>query len=274
MTGRHEPGGGDAGTRADDTVVGALLPDEEVVADYDVRSPASRTLLTVVGTVLAVGIVVGLVLGLSILQRSTVTSTTDIDPGRSAQVAIDAGEADLRIVQGDADVVRITARITSGLRKTDFQIGRRGDQIRILSGCQSWFNPGCGVETTIEVPRGFPVVLRTTSGDVSVSDLTEGVLTVASGSGDVTASGLELDEFSVRTGSGDVTASFASQPFAFKAASRSGDISATLAGGKRTYAVTATSASGDVSSSLDSDPDGAGFVRATSDSGDISLTRR
>jgi DUF4097 and DUF4098 domain-containing protein YvlB len=261
---------------ADDETMtnGAAVPDEEIVADYDVRSPASRTLLTVVGTILAVTVVAGLVLGFSILKRSTTTSTSDIEVGRSAQIVVDAGESDLRIVQGTSDVVRVSARITSGLRKTDFDIGRRGDQIKIVAGCQTWLNPGCGVDTTLEIPKGFPVVVRTTSGDVSVRDIAEGVLTIQSGSGDVRASGLKLDELAVQTGTGDISASFAAQPFAVKATSREGDITATLADGKRTYDVTATSKSGDVSSSIDSDDDGAGFIRATTDSGDITLSRR
>lgn len=249
-------------------------PDEEMVADYDVRSPASRTLLTVVGTILAVGIVVGLVLGASILKRSTTVSTSDIDLGDSALIKIDAGASNLRIVQGTSDVVRVKARITSGLRKTDFQIGRRGDEIKIVSGCQEWLNPGCGAETTIEVPEGYPVEVRTTSGDVTVRDLVENALTVNSGTGDISGMGLEVDEFSASTTSGDVTAAFAKQPFAFKATTTSGDVAATMASGKRTYAVTATSKSGDVSSDIESDTDGAGFIRVTTDSGDIAVTSR
>lgn len=250
------------------------IPDEEMVADYDVRSPASRTLLTVVGTILAVGIVVGLVLGASILKRGTTVSTSDVDLGDSALIKIDAGASNLQIVQGTSDIVRVKARITSGLRKTDFQIGRRGDEIKIVSGCQEWLNPGCGVETTIEVPTGYPVEVRTTSGNVTVSDLVESALTVNSGTGDISGTGLEVDEFSASTTSGDVAAAFAKQPFAFKATTTSGDVSATMASGKRTYAVTATSKSGDVTSDIESDTEGAGFIRVTTDSGDISITSR
>lgn len=248
--------------------------EEEFVADYDVRSPASRTLLTVVGTILAVAVVAGLVLGASILKRGTTVSTSTIELGDSALIRIDAGSSDLRIVQGDPEVVRVSASITSGLRKTDFQIGRRGDEIKIVSGCQSWLNPGCGVATTLELPEGFPVEIRTTTGDVVVEDVVEGVLTIRSGSGDIRGTGLELDELSAETTSGDISASFAKQPFAVKATSDSGDIRAELASGKRTYSVTATSDSGDVSSDVESDADGAGFVRATTKSGDIALTRR
>jgi hypothetical protein len=261
-------------TADDETMTnGEALADEEIVADYDVRSPASRTLLTVVGTILAVTVLVGLVLGVSILKRSTTVSTSDIELGGSAQIDIDAGASDLRIVQGDSDVVRVKAKITSGLRKTDFRIGRRGDQIKIVAGCTSWLNPGCGVDTTLELPKGFPVVIRTTSGDITVRDLAEGVLTIESGSGDVRGTGLRLDELDVRTGSGDITATFAKQPFGFKATSRDGDIKAALGQGKRKYAVTARSSSGDVSSTIDSRKGGSGFIRARTDSGDIALSQ-
>jgi hypothetical protein len=260
---------------ADDETVtnGQAVTDEEVVADYDVRSPASRTLLTVVGTILVVTVLSGLVLGISILKRSTSVSTSDIQLGQSTQIDIDAGASDLRIVQGDADIVRVKAKITSGLRKTEFRIGRRGDQIKIVAGCKAWLNPGCGVDTTLELPKGFPVVVRTTSGDISVSDLAEGVLTIESGSGDVTGKGLRLDELDVRTGSGDIAATFAKQPYGFKATSRDGDIRAVLGEGKRKYAVSATSDSGTVKSAIDSKRGGSGFIRAKTDTGDIALSR-
>ena len=260
---------------ADDETItnGQAMTDDEIIADYDVRSPASRTLLTVVGTILVVAVLGGLVLGFSILKRSTSVSTSDVQLGQSTQIDIDAGASDLRIVQGDADVVRVKAAITSGLRKTEFRIGRRGDQIKIVAGCKAWLNPGCGVDTTLELPKGFPVVVRTSSGNISVSDLAEGVLTIESGSGDVSGRGLRLDELDVRTGSGDIAATFAKQPFGFKATSRDGDIRATLGEGKRKYAVSATSESGDVSSTIESRPSGSGFIRASTDTGDISLSR-
>jgi hypothetical protein len=244
---------------------------EETVADYDVRSPASRTLLTVIGTILTVLLLGGLVLGASIIKRDTRVSTSMVELGESAQLVIDAGSADVRLVEGDDDIVKIRARITSGLRKTDYQLGRRGDEIKILSGCQTWLSPGCGVSATLEVPKGFPIVVRTTSGDVRADSLAEGVLTVTSASGDVSVADLKVDEFSADTGSGDIKATFATQPFGLKATTNSGDIRAMVPAGKRRYAVLASSRSGDVSNSLESDEAGEGFIRATTTSGDISL---
>lgn len=245
---------------------------EEIVADYDIRSPASRTLLTVLGTLLVFGVLIGAVLGVSLLMRDTEVSTSIIDLGSSAQIVVNATSANIHVVEGGSDVVKVTSRITSGIRTTDYEIGRKGDELKIISGCQSLISPGCGVSVTLEVPKGLPVVINTTSGDVSADGISQGVLTVSSGSGDVTGSKLGVDEFSAETGSGDIDATFADQPFAVKAISDSGDVAATLPAGKRTYNVLAKSRSGDVSSKIASDPKGVGFVVATSKSGDIKLS--
>lgn len=244
---------------------------EEMVADYDIRSPASRTLLTVIGTLVAVGLFAGAVLGVSVLMKDTKTSTRIIEFGDSAQIVVNATIADIRLVEGADDVVKVTSRVTSGLRKTDFLIGRKGDEIKVISGCQAWLSPGCGVSLTLSVPKGIPVVINTTSGDVTADALVQGVLTVATASGDINVGGLTVDEFSAESSSGDVDASFAKQPFAFKALTKSGDISASVPAGDRTYSVTAESKSGNVESDIQPDGDGAGFIRATSDSGDIDL---
>lgn len=247
------------------------MTEHEVVADYDIRSPASRTLLTVLGTLLFVALMIGLVLGTSLLKRNTKVSTSVVEIGNSAQIVIDSGSADLRLVQGDPDVVKVTSRITSGLRKTDFEIGRRGDEIKIASECQTWLSPGCGVSTTLEIPEGFPVVIRTGSGDVVADSIDEGALTILTGSGDITGKQLKVDELFATSKSGDITASFKTQPFGLKATTTSGDIAAVIPTGKRTYHVMAKSKSGDVSSKVDSDADGKGLILAKTSSGDISL---
>lgn len=255
---------------------------QETVADYDVRSPASRTLLTVIGTIVTVLLLGGLVLGASLIQRETRVATADVELGDIAGLVINAGAANVRLVEGEEGMVRIRSRITSGLRKTDYQLGRRGSEIKIVADCQTWLSPGCGVSATLEVPKGMPIEVRTTTGDVKAESLAEGVLTVTSGSGNVTVSDLKVDEFSADTGSGDITASFATQPFGLKANTSSGDIRATVPAGKRKYAVVVSSKSGEIDNSLDGDvtnslggdQDDGGIVRATTDSGDIRLANQ
>lgn len=246
-------------------------PAAETIADYDVRSPAVRTVLTVVGTLVAVATIAALVLGLSLLLKDTRVATSQVDVADSALLTFVATDADLRIVEGEADLLTIRSRVTSGLRTTDYQLGRRGDEIRIVSGCQTWLNPGCGVETTLEVPPGLPVVVQTTAGDVRATAISEGVLTVSSTTGDISASELGVDEFSAVTGSGTVRADFAEQPFAFKATTAGGAVRASIPTGDITYDVTTETESGRVDSDLESEPGGGGFVRVTTVSGDISL---
>jgi len=236
----------------------------ETTADYDVRSPAARTFITVFGTLAAVALLVGAVLAVSILMRDTKVSTRIVELGASAQIVLNATTADVRLVEGDEGVITVTSQVTSGLRETDFLIGRKGDEIKVISDCTSWLSPGCGVSLTLSVPKGFPVVINTTSGDVSADAIDQGVLTVETTSGDINVGGLTVDEFSAESSSGDVEASFAKQPFAFKALTKSGDISASVPTGDRTYAVTADSESGDVESTIQSNQDGAGFVRVSS----------
>lgn len=253
---------------------------EETVADYDVRSPASRTLLTVIGTIATVLIFGGLVLGASLVKRDTRVATADVEIGDVAQLVINAGAADVRLVEGEEGMVRIRARITSGLRKTDYQLGRKDNEIKIVSTCQTWLSPGCGVSATLEVPKGMPVVVKTTSGDVKADSLAEGSLTVRSSEGDVTVEALRVDELDASTDSGNIRATFATQPYGLKATTHSGDIHATVPAGKRKYAVVASSKSGNIANSLDGDvasrisAGDAGFVRAITDSGDIRLANQ
>ena len=244
---------------------------EEIVSDYDVRSPASRTLITVIGTLLAVGVILGLLLGASILMKKTTSTTSVVKLDNVAQIVVRGTSADIRIVPGaDADAITVHAKVTSGLKKTDYQLGRKGDELKVVSDCLSWLSPGCGVSLTIEVPKDFPILVETTSGDVSASE-PGGNLTVSTASGDISATKLAIDELSAESRSGDISAQFVDQPFAFKATTSSGDISATIPSGKRTYTVTAESNSGDVTSGITSDDKGEGFIRATSKSGDIRL---
>jgi hypothetical protein len=255
---------------------------QETVADYDVRSPASRTLLTVIGTIATVVMLGGLVLGASLIKRDTRVATADVELGEVSQLVINAGAANVHLVEGDDGMVRIRSRITSGLQKTNYQLGRRGSEIKIVSGCKTWLSPGCGVSATLEVPKGMPVVIKSTSGDVKADSLAEGSLTVRSASGDITVADLKVDELDARTGSGDINATFATQPFGLKVHTTAGDIRATVPAGKRKYAVVVSSKSGDISNSLDGDVTNSlstadaskGFVRAVTDSGDIRLANQ
>jgi DUF4097 and DUF4098 domain-containing protein YvlB len=175
------------------------------------------------------------------------------------------------LIEGESTDVVIRAKVTSGILDTCYELRRRGNEIEVVGGCISWLSPGCGVVVTVAVPPKLPVLVATDSADVTVDGLRDRVVTIATGSGDVRGGALRVQEFSARTDAGDIVAAFDGQPFAFKARTNSGDISARVPDGDIQYAVTVRSRTGDVRSDLESVPDGKGILRAVSGSGDITL---
>ena len=237
----------------------------------DRRPPSVRTLGTVLVTILVVGLVIGAVAVASLASGSTRTAANRLDVGDDPQLAIRSTDADVRLVEGTSTDVVIRAKVTSGLLDTSYELRRRGNEIEVVGSCISWLSPGCGVVVTVAVPPKLPVLVATDSADVTADGLRDRVVTIATGSGDIRGSGLKVQEFSARADAGDVVASFVDQPFAFKARTKSGDITARIPTGDLDYAVTVRSGSGDAQSALESVPDARGIVRATSDSGDIQL---
>jgi Tfp pilus assembly protein PilX len=237
------------------------------------RPPSVRTLITVLVTIVIVGVVLGVVAVASLASESTRTAANRIDVGDDPQLAIRSTDADVRLVEGDSSDVVIRAKVTSGILDTSYELRRRGPEIEIVGSCANWLSPGCGVVVTVAVPAKLPVLVATDSADVTVDGLRDRVVTIATGSGDIRGGALQVQEFSATTDAGDVVTTFDGQPFALKARTKSGDISARIPTGDIDYAVTVRSKTGDVQSELESEPDAKGIVRVVSDSGDIQLRR-
>lgn len=274
----------------DDTIIQGAVPAEQV-GDYDVASPESRTLVTVVGTILGALVVVGLFLLLALAMRDTRVESQVVELDGSAQVVLQATNADVRLVPGDGDDLRVRAEVDESLLSTDFELRRSGDAIAIAADCITWLSPGCGADVTVEVPDGVPVELTTTSGKAEVRDLDTDVLVrtgdgdvvvggklatvaVTTGSGSVSSRDLDAVELKVTTDSGDVEVVMVEQPYALAVTTDSGDVEATLPDGDRTYQVETRSDDGDVTADLEDDPEGEGLVSLRTDSGDVRLTVR
>jgi hypothetical protein len=274
----------------DDTIIQGAVPAEQV-GDYDVASPESRTLVTVVGTILGALVLVGLFLLLAVAMRDTRVETQVVELDGSAQVVLQATNADVRLVPGDGKDLRVRAEVDESLLSTDFELRRSGDAIAIAADCITWLSPGCGADVTVEVPDGVPVELTTTSGKAEVRDLDTDVLVrtgdgdvvvggklatvaVTTDSGSVTSRDLDAVELKVTTDSGDVQVAMVEQPYALAVTTDSGDVEATVPDGERTYQVKTRSDDGDVTSDLEDDPEGEGLVSLRTDSGDVRLTVR
>jgi len=237
------------------------------------RPPSVRTLTTVLVTILVVGLVIGAVAVASLASGSTRTAANRLDVGDDPQLAIRSTDADVRLVEGKSTDVVIRAKVTSGVLETTYELRRRGDEIEVVGSCMEWLSPGCGVVVTVAVPPKLPVLVATDSADVTVDGLRDRVVTIATGSGNVRGGALHVQEFSAKTDGGDIIATFDQQPFAFKARTSSGDVTARIPTGDIEYTATVRSKTGDVRTDLESVPDAKGILRVVSDSGDIQLRR-
>jgi hypothetical protein len=243
-------------------------------SEPDEERPASlRTLITVLVTVGLLAGVIAVVAVASFASSSTRTAANRIDISGDSQLVIRSTDADVRLVEGTSSDVVIRAKVTSGLIDTKYELRRRGDEVEVVGTCMSWLSPGCGVDVTVAVPPRLPVLVATDSADVLAEGLSGHVVTIATGSGDVSGHQLAVQELSAKTDSGDVDTVFVKQPFALKATTKSGDVTARIPEGQIQYAVAIKAGSGSVKSALTSAPDGQGIVRVVSDSGDVVLKR-
>ncbi|MCX6407275.1 MAG: DUF4097 family beta strand repeat-containing protein [Propionibacteriales bacterium] len=234
-------------------------------------SPLLRTLRPVLITAVLATLVLGGFALASHLWSDTRTETGRLDLEGSGLLRLQAGPADVRVVQGDVTVPRYVARVTSGLVDTRFEVERVGGATRLDTACRPLLSPGCGVDVTITVPEGTAVDLLTGSGDVDVSGL-DGAVAVRTGSGDVDAERLRTQDLTVRTGSGDVEATFARPPFAVKVATGSGGVELGLPQAETPYAVDARSESGEVDDTIPAtDAQDARVVRIRTGSGDVEV---
>lgn len=251
------------------------LGDLEVPADLEEierRSPLARTLITVLVTVVAVGIVLGGLVAVSSAMRATETATNRVPVDDLPQVSLRATDADVTIVEGSGDQLVVEAEVTSGLLGTDYELRRRGADLEIVDSCFGFVDRGCGVAVTVAVPADLPVEVVTETGTIRADGLERPVLTLLTVAGDVVVTDLRVTELSATSDAGRIEASFAAEPAAVKATTRGGDIDVSLGPGDQEYRVDLRS-DGEVSQAVESVEAASAFVRLHSDDGAITLRR-
>ncbi len=251
------------------------LGDLEVPADLEEierRSPLARTLITVLVTVLAVGVVLAALVAVSVAMRGTETATSRVAVDDVPQVVLRATDADVTIVEGTGDELVVEADVTSGLLGTDYELRRRDDELEVIGSCFALVDRGCGVAVTVSVPADLPVEVVTEAGLIRADALSRSVLTLATVSGDIVVTDLRVTELAATSDAGSIEASFAEEPAAVKATTRDGDIDVTLGSGDQDYQVDLRS-DGEVDQAVESVDAADAFVRLHSDEGAVSLSR-
>jgi hypothetical protein len=205
--------------------------------------PALRRLLAGLAAIFALG---GVLSGAMVLLEF---ASRDVETVRSTYRAIDSvrfdtGAGDVSIVQGASGTpVRVTARITRTFNTPERTDHVNGGVLTLGGNCDSWFGD-CGVDYDVTVPPGTRVDADVGSGDVSITGLRTGSpLVVRSGSGDLDVSDVSAPSVDFRVGSGDIAADLRRSPLVTVKLG-SGDLALALTGAPDR--VRAATGSGDV----------------------------
>jgi hypothetical protein len=156
--------------------------------------------------------------------------------------------------RGDAPV--ITRRVT----------GRRLD---LGYTCPSR-SRDCGVSFDLTVPRGIGATVRVGVGQIRLSGLS-GTISAGTGIGQIQASGMSVPQIALTTGTGMISAEFAAPPQQVYAHSGIGSVAIRVPSGTA-YRVTASTQIGSVRVSVPRAAASSHVIRATTNTGTVTVT--
>jgi Putative adhesin len=164
---------------------------------------------------------------------------------------IDAGQGDIRAVGRPGATITYESSLKWIGRRPSIGISRRGEQLRLRSGCPSYLLvtdvdlfSKCDVDLDVGVPATTGLTIDAGSGDISLEGL-NGAVSIDSGTGSISATRLRSPTFAVDSGTGDVTVAFVVRPESVSVDSGTGDITVRVPSGR--YDITSDSGVGSVS---------------------------
>jgi predicted membrane protein len=181
---------------------------------------ALGTALVIIGLIwlLSTALPIFSVPGFSRASATLVDRTVD-----ARSIVLDANSADVEVIHGDGDGIRVRAVRTGGSNE-DFnvQVEESGDSVRVSHTAHNpWLFWDGNLKYIIELPSEAPVAISTTSGEVAVSDVSGGIeiktisgdveleriagpITVGTTSGEVRLHDSQSTGTNVKTTSGDI----------------------------------------------------------------------
>ncbi|WP_223305240.1 DUF4097 family beta strand repeat-containing protein, partial [Cellulomonas sp. B6] len=222
-----------------------------------VRRPSRRgRVLTIVGAVLAAVCVAQLAQqGLSELTATTLTTTESVPAAAVVEVVADG---DVTVLATTGDTVEVERRTRALWRTPDTSTEQGDDRVVVHHTCGWRFIGTCRTSTSVHLPEGTDLVVRTSDGDVEAEGAVA-TATVRTSSGRVTVVGATGD-VEARSSDGSVSVSGAGGEV--RARTSSGRVEVVDAGG----AVAARSSDGDVLVR-----DAAGTVEARTSAGRVEV---
>ena len=256
---------------------------------HDVVRPGMARAWLVVGSIAAVVLLaVGPVAVASLVshEEHAVSRTYAADVVRAVVLHVDEGR--VQVVGDETDVVRVSGRVSRGLRRTPVTIAVTDGRLTIDSDCTGPFGLHCGVDLTVHVPPGVTVAGATVDADVEIHRTT-GTVDLTGRDANVTLDGLtgpvraDVRDGNVQGGSlgagpvrvstrdGDVDLAFDVAPTAVAATVRDGAVTVVVPSGTGPYAVSASSGDGAVDTPVRTDPASPRTVALAARDGDVAL---
>jgi hypothetical protein len=179
-----------------------------------------------------------------------------------ANLAIDVGSGDVRLVGSELPDVRVSARIQGDSNHANYAL--INDGLSLFDDCNE---EPCSVDLSLTIPAHSIVNLHTGSGDLVLESLL-GELTLETGSGDVAGSALGGSSIDAKTGSGDVELELSRSIARVQVRSGSGDVALSVPRGN--YRIQAATGSGDPQLvGVSNDATAAGILEVQTGSGDV-----
>jgi hypothetical protein len=178
----------------------------------------------------------------------------------------------VQVVGADIDTIRVRARVSHGLRRTDHSERVEGDRVVLASSCPLYGTDFCSVSYTVEVPSDIDLLLRTDSGRVGATDI-DGTVDIGNDTGSIELVQVTGD-INVHTDTGRIHLDFDVAPQAVQASTDTGSVEVVLPDDTATYRVeTGTDTGGEVVS-VRTDPSSTRSIVARTDTGDITIRYR
>jgi hypothetical protein len=246
----------------------------------------------VAGGLLLTALLVGMA-GLVVVNRmatQTVREEHSYDFTGKA-LSIDADIGDVHIVPGKAGQITVARRLTYGLGRPYVEERIDGDTFRVSDRpCTGDVAFGCEVRWLLQVPRDVDVDVKTQSGAINVSGMSNTVkvvsesgdvrvlaasgklVTLRSRTGDVTAQNISSEQVVATTIKGAVSLTFRSPPSLVVGRSDTGKVGVVLPDGDESYRIEAKSLQdGSRTVTAKDDPDSRRRINVRSNKGDVSV---
>jgi Putative adhesin len=231
----------------------------------------------------------------SLLDQAARKTTTEVTGYTGVNTLVVDEASDVTLTSAPAGGrLEVRARVTEGLLTPDRNVEQSGGTLILSSSCGFLFgDSNCSVDYRIAVPPDtavrvdatggdikaedlrstVPFDLESSSGDVSLTDVTAPELFLSSSAGDVDAADIRADRVVAESSAGDVSLSLRSAPTRVDADSSAGDVEIVVP--DEPYRVDADSSAGDVDTRrVDTDPDSERVIRARSSAGDVTVEAR